>query len=620
MKSRYSFNLKLFKVLFFLISGFIIGFLLQNYLSQNSRLISFVSSTDRIFIDGYKSLETDVSLSKTDKEYLLKSARGVLNNYFLNYKSKEIESFQDAPSNLIYQNPYVFITLIRDGRVRACKGANSGDLLKSVLAATKRAIEDSRFGGTLKKDEVFDINIEISLLSNPKLFYPEDMKDQVNLGIDSLKIVKGEKSAFFKSSVPITHSYSLKHTLERLSKKAGLGNSGYYKDRDVGIYRYSTIQFAGNGIDSKVVDLYRYNILFNYSDVTKNNIVQSLRSCGKYLSNHIDGRGIITYEYDVYKDKMLYSSFNAGVIRGIASIWALAAIGNYFNDQDFISSAKRGIDYYLDDYYIYDEEQGFGYIKVKNGVSIGTAAFALLVLNEIGAGYRDAEKIGLEDFIFAMEDKEKGFLYPVYLPDKYSQFDRKEIYYSGEALTAIMSLYEKTKDEKYLNLTERVFDYYQVLFDRASRRMSMAPWMSKAYGKVYFATKNKKYAEFVFKMNDLVLSYQNGLDIKDVDRIGSFYSKGSACSTGVYVESLAEAYKIAKDLGDRGRMRLYKKAILMGDRFILQSQYRKNNSFIARDVDLALGGIRTTVYKSKIRIDTVQHGANAFLKTLEVLY
>ena len=230
------------------------------------------------------------------------------------------------------------------------------------------------------------------------------------------------------------------------------------------------------------------------------------------------------------------------------------------------------------------------------------------------------EKQHLINFILAMEDKDKGFLYPVYLPDKLTNFERKEVYYPGEALTALMILYEKTNNPQYLAVAERVFEYYRNLYDRTSKKASMSPWMSKAYTRVFFATGERKYADFVFKMNDNLLKMQKGVDEKYVDKIGSFSKKGAVYATSVMVESITEAYRVAKDLNDTERMRAYRESVLAGNRFILQSQYTKDNMFAVKNHKLTLGGIRTTIYDSTIRIDSVQHGACALLKTLEYVF
>jgi hypothetical protein len=440
------------------------------------------------------------------------------------------------------------------------------------------------------------------------------------LGIHAIRLSRGKRKAFYKSSVPITHSYSLKRTLERLGKKAKLG-SGAYKNAETNIYKYKTIQFTENFGDRSLVDLYRSSPMFYQAETTPETMVKALRLCGDYLKNHVSYEGLMTYEYDAYGDKKGNTISSASVVRRLAGTWILAATGNYFNDETYINAAKKSLDYFIKRYYVYDNEQDFGYIKIKDGANLATAAFMLCAMVEIDDGqYRADEKQKLINFILAMENTEKGFLYPVYLPDKETNFERKEVYYPGEALTALMLLYESTDDSQYLAVAERVFGYYQKLYSRSSKKASMSAWMSKAYSAVFFATGDRKYADFVFKMNDNLLKSQKGTDQKYVDKIGSFFSSGSTCSTAVMTESVLEGYRVAKALNDGERQKAYRKSILMADRYILHCQYNDDNMFFVKNPKSALGGIRNSIYESEIRIDANQHAGCALLKTLQYIY
>ncbi len=604
--------------------GIIIGSLFQSLCVNKENNVLFIAKVDQAIKEGVRRNEAGITLTNNDKYCLLKASRRVLESYFSeNTNLLTTSDFSNVPLNVLRQKARVFVTLITNGCIRGCQSSQASNLLQSVIKAAYKAIEDERFGGSLVKKEIKDVRVEITLLLNPievKSHKIKLIKENIEVGIDSFSLKRDSKRAFFKSSVPVSHNYSLEKALKKLGKKAKIGSQAY-QDPEVKIYKYPTIQFAEHFDNKSLVNMFRYNRLFYQSKVIKEAYIRALRECGNYMANHIDNVGLITYEYDVYKDRRNNPSSPAAVIRSLASIWVLALITEYFDDDKYRQSVRSSVEYYLNRYYVYDEKEDFGYIKTGESANIGTAAFMLLCLVAINdKNFHAEEKQKLINFIQTMEDKEKGFLYPVYLPDKYSQFERKEVYYSGEALAAVMVLYERTKNKEYLAIAERVFDYYRDLFQRASKRMSMAPWMSKVYSKVFFATGDKKYAEFVLEMNDEVVKYQNSLNSKYVDKIGSFFSKGSAYSTGVYVESLAEGYRVAKALGDKERSKIYKEAIFMGNRFIIQSQYRENNMFTAKNRILTLGGIRTSVYKSSIRIDTVQHGGNALLKTLEYVY
>jgi len=586
--------------------------------------IDFTQTADKAIEAGIKRNESGLYLTNEDKRYLLKAARTVLkNNFSDNPKQVTKNDFDNISPNLLYQSAKLFVTLLVNGKVRGCRSAEKGDLLENTINATRRAIDDERFGGTLRSEELPNTRVDFTFLLRPARIREHTLKKikkQIEIGMHAISLRNGNKRAFFKNSVPVSHGYSLKTTLQRLGKKAKIGSDAY-KSPNTNIYKYNTIQFCEGLIDSSLVNLYRSNLPIYQSDVYQQAHLSGLRLCGDYMKNHINGDGLMTYEYDAYRDRKNNPTTSTSAIRRLASTWALASIGKYFNDARYIRAAKRSIDYFFDRHYIYDARQNFGYIQIGKDANLALASFMLCCLLEVDdRQYHAEEKQHLINFILAMEDRDKGFFYPVYLPDKETNFERKEIYYPGEALTAIMLLYKATHNPEYLAAAERVFDYYRKLFARASRRASMAPWMSKAYTEVFLATGKRKYAEFVLQMNDYVLKAQKGIDEEYVDKIGSFYSSGSSSGTGVFVEGIAEAYRVAKVLNDAERIEAYRKSVLMGNRFILQCQYTDQNMFTAKDQRLTLGGIRTTIYGNTIRIDSNQHGGLALLKALEYIY
>jgi hypothetical protein len=183
-----------------------------------------------------------------------------------------------------------------------------------------------------------------------------------------------------------------------------------------------------------------------------------------------------------------------------------------------------------------------------------------------------------------------------------------------------MTLYERTKDPACLAVVERVFDYYTRLYEGSKYKANMAAWMSKAYAAAFLATKKRPYADFVLRINDNLLAAQRRPGERYPDKIGSFFRTGGSYNTGVFAESLCEGFRVAAALKDERRLRAYGDAIFLASRFLLQCQYRPENTFTAPNPAMALGGMRTSVYDTSIRVDAVQHAGCALLKTLRHVY
>ena len=88
-----------------------------------------------------------------------------------------------------------------------------------------------------------------------------------------------------------------------------------------------------------------------------------------------------------------------------------------------------------------------------------------------------------------------------------------------------------------------------------------------------------------------------------------------ASSTGVYLEGLIEAYRIANLIGENKRAKAYQTAIYRGVRSLRQLQFKdERDMFYISQRDYVLGGLRTTVYDNTIRVDNIQLGLMALLK------
>jgi hypothetical protein len=87
----------------------------------------------------------------------------------------------------------------------------------------------------------------------------------------------------------------------------------------------------------------------------------------------------------------------------------------------------------------------------------------------------------------------------------------------------------------------------------------------------------------------------------------------------VYLEGLAEAYRLATLTRDDTRTQAYQIAIWRGFRSLRQLQFKdKRDMFYISQRNYVLGGLRTTVYDNTIRVDNIQHGLMALLKLANI--
>ena len=144
---------------------------------------------------------------------------------------------------------------------------------------------------------------------------------------------------------------------------------------------------------------------------------------------------------------------------------------------------------------------------------------------------------------------------------------------------------------------------------------------------VYEQTGESELRDWVFEMNDWLLPMQQWGPPLAPDLWGRFYDPKNlqygpphASSTGVYLEGLADALKLARGCGDTERAEIYERAVWRSVRSLRQLQFVDGtDAFYIAKQDKVLGGLRTETYNNEIRVDNIQHGLMGLLKISELL-
>jgi hypothetical protein len=148
-------------------------------------------------------------LTKKKRERLLKLARDSIREEF-NNKKPEIPKLDIRRG--------VFVTLKKKGRLRGCVGyINPGLLVRRIYEAAKSsAFSDFRFP-KLKEEELEDLEIEISILTNP-----EECDGDIEIGSDGLICDFEGRRGLLLPQVAEENGFNRGEFLECLCRKAGL--------------------------------------------------------------------------------------------------------------------------------------------------------------------------------------------------------------------------------------------------------------------------------------------------------------------------------------------------------------------------------------------------------------
>jgi AmmeMemoRadiSam system protein A len=182
--------------------------------------------------------------SREEQELLLRLARKSIEHFLENRDIMHVNA-DELPERL-KEKKATFVTLEKHGMLRGCIGSLKAyeplylNVIKNAVAA---AFYDTRFM-PVSKEELKDIEIEISILTEPERVEYKDAEDllkKLKPKKDGLIIRLGSKSATFLPQV-WEQLPSKEDFLSHLCLKAGLSRDEWKKGR-IEVYKYSVISF-----------------------------------------------------------------------------------------------------------------------------------------------------------------------------------------------------------------------------------------------------------------------------------------------------------------------------------------------------------------------------------------
>ncbi len=189
-------------------------------------------TNDRNRVVGYASIGVYKSLlTEEEKKELLGLARNTITEYVTNGKVPEIE----MKNPKLKADGAVFVTIKRNGLLRGCIGHIQPmmPLYQSVIKNAVAACSSDRRFPQMKKDELKDMDVEVSVLSPL-----EPLKDvrNIQVGKHGLVIVKGMQSGLLLPQVAQELGWDRETFLEQICAKAGLPRGAW---RDADLYTFT---------------------------------------------------------------------------------------------------------------------------------------------------------------------------------------------------------------------------------------------------------------------------------------------------------------------------------------------------------------------------------------------
>lgn len=533
----------------------------------------------------------------------------------------ETPAAPDVPARLKAPALMVHVTARAEGRRVGAHSKREGTALQALEASVKALAES-----------LGDVRAEVGLLDveiarNFRVYDPDverrALLAKIHVGRRGLEVRREGANLDLTPGQSIAQNRNFSAAMVDHIRAGDLAKEEVFRQSTFRTYEVDHfLVHLGEDADTppRAVRLERGNRYVPPEDVTQKNVRRLTDLAGTWLTNALHDDGRVTYQFHPGKLAEVPKDNNA--IRQWMATVALVRLAKARSDDALMARVALNIDYNLEVFY--REEGDHGLIERDGKVKLGAVALAALAIVEHPerARWKDQEQ-ALRRTVYALHNDDGSFK-TFYKP---AERNDNQNFYPGEALLLWATLYEQEKDPELLARFMSAFEYYRRFhLVESERRPAFVPWHTQADYKVWAITKNEELAKFIFEMSDWIVEYQqwDGPKVLYPELKGRFYDPDRhglgvphASSTGVYLEGLIHAYHLAGALGDDTRKERYRLSIARGLRSIMQLQFADeiDTYYVPPDIlPQVLGGIRTTVYDSRIRCDNVQHNLMALLE------
>ncbi len=419
-------------------------------------------------------------------------------------------------------------------------------------------------------------------------------------------------------------NFGSKSSRNYLAKKLKIDPKKMIAYNDLVIEVYDVIHFGEGFPKRKFTNYHRGHKVFTHKDVTYAELKNRLKHVGSWYKNNVKNDEV-TFIY--YPSTGKYKNSSRTMVRSTMAVWVLNKLATYLNDEKLKALGQETTNFYLERYFNMTESLKAGHLipsekPTKRGEiaknRYTTAGFLAMSLLESGGYEKHKKEIDLLMDWLMKNQREDGIFW--------TEFAQSQYFMPGQLLLSVATVYEKTKDKKYKTYFEKSFEAYAKQIGNMMRLGNKhytpyAPaWFTQPFAKMYLLTKEKKYKDMVFAINDNVAKWYklNAEDQIYFDYDGMLAPKpgsnGNNSITSAALESLTDAAFVAKKSGDTKRFQEYSFVIKRTVAYLMRLQYTPENTYYIQARHRVIGGFKTNLINTRVWMDNVWHLTSAFMK------
>ncbi|MFH2123398.1 MAG: hypothetical protein ABIJ50_07960 [Pseudomonadota bacterium] len=174
------------------------------------------------------------------------------------------------------------------------------------------------------------------------------------------------------------------------------------------------------------------------------------------LANLLQKNGSFKYRYDSHSGTLL-EGYN--VLRHAGAVWAMLDVYHHVTDENILASCRQATHYLLDSYLRFFRSYNNVCICEDNAIKLGGNALCTLALTSLFEKTQDHFLLAiaqqLAQFMLAQRQENGNLIHKRYFQSgKISKF--QSMYYTGEALLALLALYRLTQQQDWYNAAQDI--------------------------------------------------------------------------------------------------------------------------------------------------------------------
>lgn len=335
---------------------------------------------------------------------------------------------------------------------------------------------------------------------------------------------------------------------------------------------------------------------------------------GRYLNRMIDRDGQFVYIYDpVGKEKS--DSYN--ILRHAGTTYALLELYGATGDMSFLDTAEKALGYLersIQPCPLFPE--GVNCVEEGGDVNLGGNALTVLAFSEHAAVSGSREHIPLARSLarWMVGTQSPDGEFTIHKMDAATGAEAELIssYYPGEALFALMRLYEIDGDDTWLRAAEKGARWLIRVRDRDKRvtEIEHDHWLLYALEQLHEHRPDEEYLAHAERITSAIISSQS--------EDGGYGNPPRSTPTATRTEGLIAAYRLFDRAGREDKAKNILDAILRGIDFQLSTQMTGKKIRDLGADPLSRGGFHNSSDDYSIRIDYVQHNISALLGYMKI--